>query len=312
MALETRSCGFCGEDMNPDATLCAKCGRFSVATIPQAAEATRSSLIDRLNARIVRREAKSPLAIRLRQGIDLPTPQAALLMRRGAGVAAILLGIFFLSQWLGPRASFFAARFGVGATVAGLALLFFDRIVRPATEVVETGPPTARHTAIRFLGSDTNLATAQLFAMVHFVERAFWQQVDARAAGLAVIALGILLYRSKARLVTISLALAAAVYIIVVTQMMTSFAFTSALRQAEINEGDLVVPLWPIFWILAGAAVFPQFQLIRWGRFRIGAIKGDLVVGKSDNPVLLAFGSAVVLAAVSTTIYAIVQVSNWL
>jgi hypothetical protein len=94
--------------------------------------------------------------------------------------------------------------------------------------------------------------------------------------------------------------------------MMSSFSFRSAMNQAEINEGDLVVPLWPIFWIVAGAAVFPQLQLIRWGRFRVGAIKGDVVVSNSGSPVLLAFGSAIVLAAVITTIYAVVQVSNWL
>ena len=229
------------------------------------------------------------------------------------GAVVVALGIGLLALWLGPEEHFYAARFGVAATIAGLALLFSARLLKPAPNLEHAGAAPPMLPAVRFLGRDTNLIVVQLFATAHMIDRAFWQDVDsARLSAGVVIGLAVLLYPSRARLVPMLLAAAAAAYFVTVTALMTSFAFESDMQVAAIVEPDLPVPLWPVFWLVAAFAAFPQLQLVRLGSFRIGGVKGDVVIRRSSTPVLLAFGSAILLAALIATVYALVQAGHWI
>lgn len=228
-------------------------------------------------------------------------------------VALIAFGVGLLSIWLGPRALFRTARFGVGAVVTGAAALSYDKLVKAPRGISHAGPAPTHLPAIRFLGRDTNLIAVQLLATFYLIERAFWSDVDAaRWAAVVVIALGVILYSSRVRLAPMLLAGAAAAYAVVITSMMTNFAFRFEMDSANIAEGDLVVPLWLVGWVVAVIAAFPQLQLIRWGRISVGAIKGDVVIDRGGSPVLLAFGSATLIAAAVTTASALNDGWYWL
>jgi len=167
--------------------------------------------------------------------------------------------------------------------------------------------------AIRFLNRDTNLIFVQVLAMIYLVEGAYHFQIDnVQFLSLVVIALAVFLYASTNRLAAMLLATLAALISAYTIANRSTIDYASLLEYDQFLMRRSIVPLWLVFSVLVTCATFPQLQLLRWGRFRLGAIKGDIVVNPNGNSVLLAFGSSVLIAATVATVDTFLNADYWL
>lgn len=300
-----RLCPFCSAGMPDVEAPCGSCGRFSApATEDRSSSEISNSPVDFLNSALAALEHST-----IDQRPVRTTPESRKsklrLSRLLLGAALSCLGLFLLAMWTSkpagfgsfPREGFDIGRDGLASLIYGVALLLGGRILRDGPATLPHRREDADHrTSLHFLGYDTNLILAQsilLGAVVVFASR--YLITEATYAGLGIIAISCLLWKTPRFGLSVALGLPPALYLCFV-HLTASFESSLEAGQYRLMEPRLFFPVRAMLALLAGLAIFPQLQRLQYRGFGPGRLKGDFAIPIGGVPVLIGVTTAAILA----------------
>jgi hypothetical protein len=193
--------------------------------------------------------------------------------------------------------------------VIGLALLTWSRLLGRD----ELDHESFTSTSVVLLGRPTDLLVAQvLAAAVMVINIAVAQIGNAWWAAIVVLLLTPLLYGTPRRWLAVGLGGIASFYLLYLWAV-TDISYIIDRNQAvrEIFSFTYFMPT-SIAWTVLVLALVPQLQLIRFGRFGLGRLKGDIRIHFAGLRVSLALTSAVLLCCAWETAWLLIYAPRWI
>lgn len=220
-------------------------------------------------------------------------------------IATALALFAFAAVTMLPRQNWFYLRDGLAPVVVGIALLLRAKLVKDGPAKPTSAEPS--DAAIRFMGYDTNLAVVQVILSLLAISYALeWQVEIAIALALAIGALALLLRNSSKSWLTGFLGFLAFAYLLFLLAFKVLGGGWYILRFMARQEARLdsaMIPIFPFVLVIIAVIIAPQLQMLRWGKFRVGSLRGDFSFNIFGSPVTVALGSSILLVSIFHTLY---------